>query len=37
VAGVRGSILFSASSPDITVVGLRFNPAGSFTSLSSFQ
>jgi hypothetical protein len=37
VAGARGSILFSASSPDITVVGLRFNPAGSFTSLSSFQ
>jgi hypothetical protein len=37
VAGARGSILFIASSPDITVVGLRFNPAGSFTSLSSFQ
>jgi hypothetical protein len=36
-AGARGSILFSASSPDITVVGLRFNPNGSFTSLGSFQ
>ena len=36
-AGGRGSILFSASSPDITVVGLRFSPNGSFTSLSSFQ
>ena len=38
VAGVRGSILFTASTPDITVVGLSFNPgATTFTSLSSFQ
>jgi len=36
-AGARGSILFTASSPDVTVVGLRFNPNGSFTSLGSFQ
>jgi hypothetical protein len=38
VAGVRGSILFTASSPDITVVGLSFTPGAlAFTSLSSFQ
>jgi hypothetical protein len=37
VAGARGSILFTASSPDITVMGLRFNPNGSFASLESFQ
>ena len=38
VAGVRGSILFTASSPDITVVGLSFTPgATAFTSFSSFQ
>jgi len=37
-AGGRGSILFTASSPDITVVGLSFSPTGTtFTSLSSFQ
>jgi hypothetical protein len=37
VAGARGSILFTASSPDIVVVGLEFIPGGSFTSLGSFQ
>jgi hypothetical protein len=38
VAGVRGSIVFTASSPDITVVGLSFTPgATGFTSVSSFQ
>jgi hypothetical protein len=36
-AGVRGSIRFSPSSPDIAVVGLRFSPNNSFTSLASFQ
>jgi Putative Ig domain len=36
-AGGRGSILFTAPSPDVTVVGLSFSPTGSFTSLSSFQ
>jgi len=36
-AAGRGSILFTAPSSDITVVGLRFSPNGSFTSLSSFQ
>jgi len=34
-AGVRGSIRF-LSSPDIAVVGLRFSPNNSFTSLGSF-
>jgi putative Ig domain-containing protein len=37
VAGERGSILFTASSPDIAVVGLSFSPGGSFASLESFQ
>ena len=36
-AGARGSIRFTSSSPDIAVVGLRFNPNNSFTSLGSFQ
>lgn len=36
-AGARGSIHFSASSPDLAVVGLRFSPNNSFTSLGSFQ
>ncbi len=36
-AGARGSIRFSASSPDIAVVGLRFNPNNSFVSVGSFQ
>jgi hypothetical protein len=34
-AGARGSIRF-LSSPDIAVVGLRFSPNNSFTSLGSF-
>jgi uncharacterized repeat protein (TIGR03803 family) len=37
LAGLRGSIEFTASSPDITVVGLRFSPTLSFTSLGQFQ
>lgn len=35
--GVRGSIQFTASSPDISVIGLEFTPAGQFTSLGTFQ
>jgi len=37
LAGVRGSIQFTAPTPDITVVGLRFSPTNSFTSLGEFQ
>ena len=37
LAGVRGSIEFTASTPDMAVVGLRFSPANSFTSLGEFQ
>ena len=37
LAGVRGSIAFTASTPDIAVVGLRFSPTNSFTSLGAFQ
>jgi hypothetical protein len=36
VAGLRGSIHFTASSPDIAVTGLEFTSAGQFTSLGSF-
>jgi hypothetical protein len=36
-AGLRGVVHFTAFSPDITVVGLRFSPNNSFTSLGSFQ
>jgi len=36
-AGARGSIHFSASSPDLFVVGLSFGPNNSITSLPSFQ
>ena len=36
-AGIRGSVRFTASSADIAVVGLRFGPRNSFTSLGSFQ
>jgi hypothetical protein len=36
-AATRGSIRFLPSSPDIAVVGLRFSPNNSFTSLGSFQ
>jgi len=35
--GGRGTIQFSGSSPDIAVLGLRFSPNNSFTSLGSFQ
>jgi hypothetical protein len=37
LGGQRGSILFTASTPDIVVLGLRFSPTNSFTSLDSFQ
>jgi hypothetical protein len=37
LAGVRGSMEITASTPDITVVGLRFSPNNSFTSLGEFQ
>jgi alpha-D-ribose 1-methylphosphonate 5-triphosphate synthase subunit PhnH len=37
LAGVRGSIEFTAQTPDIAVVGLRFSPTNSFTSLGEFQ
>jgi hypothetical protein len=37
LAGVRGSITFTATTPDISVVGLRFSPTNSFTSLGVFQ
>ncbi len=36
-AGQRGSLRFTANSPDIAAVGLRFGPRNSFTSLGSFQ
>ena len=35
--GVRGSVQFSAASPDLAVFGFRFSPDGSFTSVGSFQ
>jgi virginiamycin B lyase len=37
LAGLRGLIQFTASTPDLAVVGLRFSPTSSFTSLESFQ
>jgi hypothetical protein len=37
LAGVRGSMELTASTPDIAVVGLRFSPTNSFTSLGEFQ
>ncbi len=37
VAGVRGSIKFTAPTADMTVVGLEFTPTGQFTSLGTFQ
>jgi alpha-D-ribose 1-methylphosphonate 5-triphosphate synthase subunit PhnH len=37
LAGVRGSMEITASTPDIAVVGLRFSPNNSFTSLGEFQ
>jgi hypothetical protein len=36
-AGLRGVVHFTAFSPDISAVGLRFSPNNSFTSLGSFQ
>ena len=36
VAGLRGTIQFSAPTPDIAVMGLEFTPAGAFTSLGAF-
>jgi hypothetical protein len=37
VAGVRGSIKFSAPTADIAVMGLEFTSTGQFTSLGTFQ
>ena len=37
VAGVRGSIKFTAPTADIAVVGLEFTSTGQFTSLGTFQ
>jgi len=37
LAGLRGSIVFTAPTADISIVGLRFNPTNSFTSLGAFQ
>jgi hypothetical protein len=37
VAGFRGSIQFTAPSPDIAVMGLEFTSTGQFASLSAFQ
>jgi len=35
--GVKGSLRLSAATPDLAVVGLRFGPKNSFTSLGSLQ
>ena len=37
LAGLRGSIVFTAPTADISIIGLRFSPTNSFTSLSVFQ
>jgi hypothetical protein len=37
VAGFRGSIQFTAPSPDMAVVGVEFTSTGQFTSLGTFQ
>jgi hypothetical protein len=37
VAGVRGSVEFSAPSSDMTIVGLRYSPNNSFTTLVVLQ
>jgi hypothetical protein len=37
VAGLRGSIKFTAPTADIAVVGLEFTSTGQFTSLGTFQ
>ena len=36
-AGLRGVVHFTAFSPDISAVGLRFSPNNSFTALGAFQ
>ncbi len=37
LGGVEGTVKFSAPTSDITVVGLRFSPTNSFTSVGVFQ
>jgi hypothetical protein len=37
LAGLRGSAVFAAPSADLSIVGLRFSPTLSFTSLIAFQ
>jgi hypothetical protein len=37
LAGLRGAIVFTAPTPNMSIVGLRFSPTNSFTSLSAFQ
>lgn len=37
LAGVRGTITFTTPSADLSVLGLRFSPTTSFTSLGQFQ
>ncbi len=37
VAGLRGSMHFTASSPDLAVTGFEFTSTGQFTALGSFQ
>jgi hypothetical protein len=37
VAGIRGSVEFSAPSANLSVVGLRYSPGNSFTSLPAIQ
>jgi hypothetical protein len=36
-ANARGSVRFTADTPDLAVVGLRFGPKNSFTSLGNLQ
>ncbi len=37
IAGTRGSVRFTAATPDIAVTGLEFTPNGQFTSLETYQ
>ena len=37
LAGLRGSVQFTIPTPDLSIVGLRFSPTNSFTSLTAFQ
>jgi hypothetical protein len=37
VVGARGSIKFTAPTPDIAVTGLEFTQSGQFTSLKTYQ